>query len=167
MSKDKISEPSIGTDINVQNQFGNTRLHLATRDNNTDLATKLIDEGAKVSIKNLDGRTPLHIAIVNGNADLATKLIDNGADINLKDNEGFTPLDTASLGNPILGKNIHLIEYLINNSAKSGADESFTVAIKTWNKEALIKHIDNGANPNQKVNDEYSLLDNYFLMDHI
>ena len=160
-----------GVDFNVKDNQGRTPLMWAisrpprlTIEWNTNKINQaigiLIEQSKDIDTKDKTGRSALHQAVKLNYMKL---LIDNGADINLKDNEGFTPLDTASLGNPILGKNIHLIEYLINNSAKSGADESFTIAIKTWNKEALIKHLDNGANPNQKVNDEYSLLDNYFL----
>ena len=55
------------------------------------------------------------------------------------------------------GKNTRLIEFLKSNAAKSGGDDSFEVAIKVWNIEALEKHIDNGANPNHLREDEYTL----------
>ena len=46
-------------DLNKQNRFKDTPLHLAARKNNTEVARLLINNGADINIKNKDNRTPL------------------------------------------------------------------------------------------------------------
>ena len=120
----------------------------------------LISQTKDINEKDHQGLTALHQA---NDVLFAELLIKQGANINIKDNDGLTPLDTASLEKPYFGKNTRLVELLKSKAAKSGADDSLKVAIKVWNEKALIKHIDNGANPNQKLDDDYSLLDKYLL----
>ena len=120
----------------------------------------LIKQTSNINHSDNQGRTALHQV---HDVLFAKLLVEQGADINIKDNEGLTPLDTASLEKPFFGKNTPLVELLKSKAAKSGADDSLKVAIKVWNEKALIKHIDNGANPNQKLDDDYSLLDKYLL----
>ena len=120
----------------------------------------LIKQTTNINDTDNQGRTALHQAY---DVLFAELLVEQGANINIKDNEGLTPLDTASLEKPFSGKNTRLIEFLKSNAAKSGGDDSFEVAIKVWNTEALEKHIDNGANPNHLSEDEYTLLDIHYL----
>ncbi|MDA7676850.1 ankyrin repeat domain-containing protein, partial [bacterium] len=108
----------------------------------------LISQTEDINEKDHQGLTALHQA---NDVLFAELLIKQGANINIKDNEGLTPLDTASLEKPYFGKNTRLVELLKSKAAKSGADDSLKVAIKVWNEKALIKHINNGANPNQKL----------------
>jgi len=120
----------------------------------------LIKQTTNINDTDNQGRTALHQAY---DVLFAELLVEQGANINIKDNEGLTPLDTASLEKPFSGKNTRLIEFLKSNAAKSGGDDSFEVAVKVWNTEALEKHIDNGANPNHLSEDEYTLLDIHYL----
>ena len=48
--------------INLQDENGNTALHLAATNNNFNVVKQLINHGADVFLKNNDGKTPLHIA---------------------------------------------------------------------------------------------------------
>lgn len=66
------------TTIDGQNENGDTVLHLATKNGNTDLIELLISHGAKGSIKNLADDTPYDIASRNNlkNTDLIWKLND-------------------------------------------------------------------------------------------
>ena len=76
-----------GTDVNAEDEFGFTPLHITTR----EVAELLIAEGADVNAKGLGGSTPLQLADLG----LAELLIAEGADVNMKDDLGFTPLDYA------------------------------------------------------------------------
>ncbi|MDA7624944.1 ankyrin repeat domain-containing protein, partial [bacterium] len=162
-----------GVDFNGKDNRGRIPLmvaassNLPTRNesvgNNVELheAIKiLIKQTTNINDTDNQGRTALHQAY---DVLFAELLVEQGANINIKDNEGLTPLDTASLEKPFSGKNTRLIEFLKSNAAKSGGDDSFEVAIKVWNTEALEKHIDNGANPNHFSEDEYTLLDIHYL----
>ena len=120
----------------------------------------LINQTNNINDTDKQGRTALHQV---HDVLFAELLIEQGAEPNIKDNEGLTPLDAASIEKPFFGKNTRLLELLKSNAAKSGADDSLKVAIKVWDERALIKHIDNGANPNQKLDDDYSLLDKCLL----
>ena len=47
-----------GVDINAQDIYGNTPLHMAAEHNNRDLAKYLLEHGANADIRNKDGKTP-------------------------------------------------------------------------------------------------------------
>jgi ankyrin repeat protein len=66
------------TEIDGQNDIGDTILHLATKKENIEVVKLLISNGAKGSIKNLYGKTPYDIALKNKlkNNDLLWKLND-------------------------------------------------------------------------------------------
>lgn len=72
-----------GADINGQDKDGNTLLHLAAKNRNSDKELKfLIEKGANVNAANAAGETPLEIAIINQNAAHATLLLKNNANPN-------------------------------------------------------------------------------------
>lgn len=56
----KIREES---NINHQNNAGDTGLHVVARNNNTEIAKMLLDQGADITILNNDGKTPLDLAL--------------------------------------------------------------------------------------------------------
>ena len=73
---------------------GETPLHRAAYDGESEAAALLIDQGADVNAKTeSDGYTPLHLATVNTNPEVAALLLDHGADVNY----GRTPLHYADL----------------------------------------------------------------------
>lgn len=102
-------------DVNMQNEFGNTLLHIACRCRNHDIVTYLVDNlSANINIKNIDGRTPVHLAAIYGasdksyyitNTDISRNKITNASDIlnmllnknfnsiYIRDNDGMTPFD--------------------------------------------------------------------------
>ena len=62
---------------------GETLLHVATRNNNTEIIELLVDFGSSdVNILDKEGFTPLHIAAIRGNMDAVKKLVELGADVN-------------------------------------------------------------------------------------
>jgi len=80
-----------GTDVNAEDEFGFTPLHITTR----EVAELLIAEGADVNAKGLGGATPLHYVANRGRNEIVELLIAEGVDVNMKDDLGFTPLDYA------------------------------------------------------------------------
>ncbi len=74
-----------GIDINLQNKYGVTPLHLAVKKENIALTRSLVNAGANTNVFNRScyGATPLHIATANGNLEIVKILIEQGnADIN-------------------------------------------------------------------------------------
>lgn len=76
-----------GADVNVQENEGNTALHLTRKQKIVEM---LLNAGANVNIKNNVGDTPLHSVVNYSN--LVQLLVDKGADVNASNNKGKTPL---------------------------------------------------------------------------
>jgi ankyrin repeat protein len=141
-----------GTDIDaVQNQYGQTLLHIAVGSGYAEAVKLLLDNNANVNARDSLNGTPLHRAVQNGHVDVAKILIKYGADIEARYDTGSTPLYFAidaksnrkevmslllsagasvnvvdSFGSPPLGSAIHVghsdaVELLI----KHGADVNF------------------------------------------
>lgn len=83
------------TDINGQDENGDTALHICARVNEADLITFLVIKGADTEITNNAGDTPLHVAVKNDNLDAAKTLIALKANIFAKDAEDNSALQTA------------------------------------------------------------------------
>ncbi len=77
----------------VDNNTGNTYLHLAVIDDYPQLIKYFIEKGADVNIQNEDGNTPLHLALKQNNMDVAKILLDNKAKLDIPNNEGEIPFD--------------------------------------------------------------------------
>ena len=67
-----------GVDVQSQDESGRTPLHIAARENDSEVAEVLIQQGADPNAKNNDGWTPLHTAAVNNAAAVAEVLIQQG-----------------------------------------------------------------------------------------
>lgn len=83
------------TDINSQDENGDTAIHVCARINEPDLITFLVFKGADIEIANKEGDTPLLVAIKNDNIDAAKTLIALKANIFAKDEDGISALQTA------------------------------------------------------------------------
>jgi ankyrin repeat protein len=81
--------------INEKNTDGNTALISAAWNGRTDIATALIDRGAKLDEKGKHGYTALILAAFYSHTTIATALIGKGAKLDEKNNAGFTALDWA------------------------------------------------------------------------
>jgi ankyrin repeat protein len=68
-------------DIDVQDIWGYTALHLAIRKRRFDVAHALIQRGANVNLLNLNGENSLHLAVESGSVPVASMLIEHGADV--------------------------------------------------------------------------------------
>ncbi|MCJ7454469.1 MAG: ankyrin repeat domain-containing protein [Wolbachia endosymbiont of Homalodisca vitripennis] len=70
-------------------------LHYAVHYGDFNMASFLVDEGAKVDVKNKEGKTPLYLVIEEAKKnklDMIKLLVERGADIEAKDNDGKSPL---------------------------------------------------------------------------
>ncbi len=70
--------------------------HWAVRQDDREMADRLIKAGANVKAANRYGVTPLYLACVNGSAPMIAKLLDAGADANAATTEGETALMTVA-----------------------------------------------------------------------
>ncbi len=95
------------TQVNIQNQLGETPLMLAAIHNQIELATVLIERGADV---NRPGWTPLHYAASRGHREMMRLLLDNEAYIDSESANGTTPLMMAAYSAPPLAVKLLLEE---------------------------------------------------------
>ena len=111
------------TNLNAQNQSGETPLMLAAINNQLDLAKVLIERGADI---NKPGWTPLHYAATRGHRDMIRLLLDNDAYIDSESANGTTPLMMAAYSAPPLAVKLLLEEgadpTLVNNANASALD---------------------------------------------
>ena len=85
-----------GADIRARNRGGFTALHAASYVGNSEIARKLLDEGADVNDQdNKAGVTALSVAAEEGYSGVAQVLIDFGANLEASERNGYTPLSRA------------------------------------------------------------------------
>ncbi len=86
------------SELNHKSSGGYSALLLAVGTGNTELATKLHDEGADVHTVRDNGDGVLHVSAYHGSGDVATTewALERGADVNLADEAGDTPLSFAA-----------------------------------------------------------------------
>ena len=85
-----------GVDINAKNNWGDTALHIASREGHTDIVAMLLEKGADVNAKSDGGYTALISASESGHTETVAMLLEKGADVNAKTNWGDTALIEAS-----------------------------------------------------------------------
>jgi serine/threonine protein kinase len=101
-----------GANVNVQNKFGRTPLHLVASYDYFEIAKVLIVNGANVNAQDKNGWTPLHEAAFWGCMNVVKLLIENGANVNAKNKFGNTPLHLASIRG-----NIEIVRLLLEHGA--------------------------------------------------
>ena len=79
--------------VDIQNEDGNTPLHMSCINRDRTTMAILIELGANVNLQNTYGETPLHFTLYSDNIITAKILIEAGADCSIKNDEGYTPLD--------------------------------------------------------------------------
>ena len=87
---------SLGADINIRRDDGQTPLHEAADFRSGEVISRFIDLGADVHAVDNKGLTPLHNAAFRGNVSAINMLKEKGADIYARDKLGNTPLHMAS-----------------------------------------------------------------------
>jgi hypothetical protein len=87
-----------GADVNQRGGQGDTPLHWAAFNGNSELVRSLIYAGGKVNERLANGNTPLHLAAYKGHTAAVKALLEGGADATLRNRDGKTPLDLARNG---------------------------------------------------------------------
>jgi len=98
-------------------------LHIASRNNHTEVVKRLLDAGVDVNLTNgWWNQTALNIASIYGHTAVATLLINNRADVNLADTYGRTPLHLVTNN---YNEHTELVTLLISNGGEvNHVDES-------------------------------------------
>lgn len=84
------------SDIDQENKWGETALHLAVRWGNSKSVSLLLLNGADASKPNLDGETPLHYAVRERDHVIVKELMDFGASTQVSSSVFLTPAELAS-----------------------------------------------------------------------
>uniref|UniRef100_A0AAQ4QWK6 Ankyrin 1, erythrocytic b n=1 Tax=Gasterosteus aculeatus aculeatus TaxID=481459 RepID=A0AAQ4QWK6_GASAC len=71
---------------------GYTSLHIAAKQNQIEVASCLLQNGATPNVESLQGITPLHLASQEGRPDMVALLISKQANVNLGNKSGLTSL---------------------------------------------------------------------------
>lgn len=79
-----------GMDVNLQNYYGWTPLHIAIRRDRRDMVTYLLEQGADIDRVDGVGWTPLMEAVMDDMTELCAFLIEKGADVTVKNERGGT-----------------------------------------------------------------------------
>ena len=86
---------TMGADLEVQDEYGETILHRCVAHNLIDIIKTLVDAGIDLNEQDEEGYTALYKAITSNEEDIAKTLIEAGADVNISDS-GWTPLHSAA-----------------------------------------------------------------------
>ncbi|WP_415398298.1 ankyrin repeat domain-containing protein [Sulfurimonas sp. CS5] len=78
------------SDINIQNKYGWTLLHITIRRDRADMVNFLLDSGADINKVDGVGWTPLMEAIMDDMPKLCRILVDRGADKSIANARGAT-----------------------------------------------------------------------------
>lgn len=79
-----------GTDVNMQNKYGWTPLHIAIRRDRRDMVSYLLEKGADIDRVDGVGWTPLMEAVMDDMPELCAFLIEKGADVSIANGRGGT-----------------------------------------------------------------------------
>lgn len=79
-----------GCDVNLQNKYGWTLLHITIRRDRKEMVNYLLDAGADINKVDFVGWTPLMESIMDDMTELCKLLVDKGADISIANQRGAT-----------------------------------------------------------------------------
>lgn len=79
-----------GADINLQNKYGWTLLHITIRRDRRDMVNLLLDKGADINKQDGVGWTPLMESIMDDMPQLCELLLQHGADTSIANERGAT-----------------------------------------------------------------------------
>ena len=78
------------TDVNLQNKYGWTLLHIAIRRDRREMVELLLEKGADINRVDGVGWTPLMEAVMDDMTDLCGYLVEKGADTTIANLRGAT-----------------------------------------------------------------------------
>lgn len=79
-----------GADVNMQNKYGETLLHISIRRDRRDMVVTLLDNGADMNRPDAPGWTPLMECVMDDMPELCALLIERGADKSIANQRGAT-----------------------------------------------------------------------------
>lgn len=89
-------------ELEAQNMYGETPLHMAAKNGCNEAAVLLLSHGAFIEAKANNGMTPLHLAVwsslLSEDCSTVKTLLEHNADCTAKDEDGLTPLNHLSSG---------------------------------------------------------------------
>ncbi len=91
----KVILESPNCDVNIQDTFMMSPLHVAATHNNCDMIQDLLDRKALVDSRQLQGASPLYLSCAYGDLNSVKLFLQHGADPNLQDKDGYTPIFAA------------------------------------------------------------------------
>jgi ankyrin repeat protein len=77
-----------GMDINLQNKYGWTPLHVTIRRDRRDMVAYLLEQGADIDRVDGVGWTPLMEAVMDDMPELCAFLLEKGADVSIQNERG-------------------------------------------------------------------------------
>lgn len=87
-----------GAEVDVQNSYGNTPLHIACLNGHLNICQELVDAHANLEATNFRGQTPLHIAAASTHGvDCLMFLLRQNVDLNKQSLDGRTPLHMTAI----------------------------------------------------------------------
>lgn len=81
--------------LDAHDEDGNTSLHAAVRDNDTEAVKSLLEAGANASATNKSGQAPIHLAARAGHVRIVKLLAGAAVNVNQPGLEGYTALHFA------------------------------------------------------------------------
>ncbi|KAL8906113.1 MAG: hypothetical protein Q9171_006404 [Xanthocarpia ochracea] len=145
-----------GADINSEDKYGETALHMALRSSKIDTVNLLLARGAATNSTGWLGTTPLHYAADGGNEDCLLAVLRSGADVNQQDVVEATALHVASENGNLAGVKV-LLAHGANREALYLGKTPLISAIERENKDCALALFRNGADANAQ-NDGISAL---------
>lgn len=92
-AKDKVIAEKLlraGADPNIQNDNGETALHIVSDESFTSIVELLLKSGADPNLRTIEGYTPLYRAVHWNNYDIVEMLLQAGADSEIPTDDGIT-----------------------------------------------------------------------------
>ncbi len=79
-----------GADVNMQNKYGETLLHISIRRDRREMVAVLLENGADINRQDAPGWTPLMECVMDDMPELCALLIERGADKTITNQRGAT-----------------------------------------------------------------------------
>ncbi|EAY23421.1 hypothetical protein TVAG_070850 [Trichomonas vaginalis G3] len=122
---------SHGADINLKfNQFGQSYLLIAVRENNLQNVEALLSYGADINTTDYSGLSVIHYATMNNYTELLNYLVTSGVDVNITDNQNQTALHIAVLNTQYENCKILLEHGARADIANNRGETALDIAVK-------------------------------------
>ncbi|KAK7861640.1 hypothetical protein R5R35_006560 [Gryllus longicercus] len=141
---------SSGGNVNAQDTFGNTPLHVAANNGSTNIANVLLAHGAALDLCGQQGRTALHYAAANGFSQMVARLLAARATVDPRDAQGFTPLALAARGGHVASVQILADMGASTESAAEDGETPLLTAVKNQRRGVVQMLVKKGASPTTK-----------------